>query len=233
MKKFILVMVSALLIALFIAFNYLLWDRESKLAEIKNLESINASYSASVSVNKREISSLEEEIKSLNNQIGQYKDEIDKLLQERDQAISDRLQEEATLKAKVDFINVLKEHTDIQVLSRPVVLWAEAVNNGSFDEAFDIEYEGVPPRERTVSLSTYVEQMKATVERIEINEIKVDRLRGYGTGDIYLNVRFSVRLVEDADISSSRFSDGENEMYVKLDYSKDKKAFIISSMNIY
>ncbi|HOA54801.1 MAG: hypothetical protein WAP56_02845 [Acetivibrionales bacterium] len=233
MKKFILVMVSALLIALFIAFNYLLWDRESKLAEIRNLESVNASYSASVSVHKREINTLEEEVKSLNNQITQYRDEIDKLLQERDQAISDRLQEEATLKAKVDFINVLKEHTDIQVLSRPVVLWAEAVNNGSFDEAFDIEYEGVPPRERTVSLSTYVEQMKATVERIEINEIKVDRLRGYGTGDIYLNVRFSVRLVEDADISSSRFSDGENEMYVKLDYSKDKKAFIISSMNIY
>ena len=233
MKKFILVMVSALLIALFIAFNYLLWDRESKLAEIRNLESVNASYSASVSVHKREINTLEEEVKSLNNQITQYRDEIDKLLQERDQAISDRLQEEATLKAKVDFINVLKEHTDIQVLSRPVVLWAEAVNNGSFDEAFDIEYEGVPPRERTVSLSTYVEQMKATVERIEINEIKVDRLRGYGTGDIYLNVRFSVRLVEDADISSSRLSDGENEMYVKLDYSKDKKAFIISSMNIY
>lgn len=233
MKKFILVMVSALLIALFIAFNYLLWDRESKLAEIRNLESVNASYSASVSVHKREINTLEEEVKSLNNQITQYRDEIDKLLQERDQAISDRLQEEATLKAKVDFINVLKEHTDIQVLSRPVVLWAEAVNNGSFDEAFDIEYEGVPLRERTVSLSTYVEQMKATVERIEINEIKVDRLRGYGTGDIYLNVRFSVRLVEDADISSSRFSDGENEMYVKLDYSKDKKAFIISSMNIY
>ena len=233
MKKFILVMVSALLIALFIAFNYLLWDRESKLAEIRNLESVNASYSASVSVHKREINTLEEEVKSLNNQITQYRDEIDKLLQERDQAISDRLQEEATLKAKVDFINVLKEHTDIQVLSRPVVLWAEAVNNGSFDEAFDIEYEGVPPRERTVSLSTYVEQMKATVERIEINEIKVDRLRGYGTGDIYLNVRFSVWLVEDADISSSRFSDGENEMYVKLDYSKDKKAFIISSMNIY
>lgn len=233
MKKFILVIVFALLIALFIAFNYLLWDRESKLAEIRNLESVNASYSASVSVHKREINTLEEEVKSLNNQITQYRDEIDKLLQERDQAISDRLQEEATLKAKVDFINVLKEHTDIQVLSRPVVLWAEAVNNGSFDEAFDIEYEGVPPRERTVSLSTYVEQMKATVERIEINEIKVDRLRGYGTGDIYLNVRFSVRLVEDADISSSRFSDGENEMYVKLDYSKDKKAFIISSMNIY
>ncbi|HPZ06264.1 MAG TPA: hypothetical protein PK423_09570, partial [Clostridiales bacterium] len=163
MKKFILVMVSALLIALFIAFNYLLWDRESKLAEIRNLESVNASYSASVSVHKREINTLEEEVKSLNNQITQYRDEIDTLLQERDQAISDRLQEEATLKAKVDFINVLKEHTDIQVLSRPVVLWAEAVNNGSFDEAFDIEYEGVPPRERTVSLSTYVEPMKATV----------------------------------------------------------------------
>lgn len=52
MKRFFLVMVCAILIAVFIAFNYLLWDRESKLAEIKNLESVNASYSANISVQK-------------------------------------------------------------------------------------------------------------------------------------------------------------------------------------
>ena len=233
MKKFILVMVFFLLIALFIAFNYLLWDRESKLAEIKNLESINASYSASVSVNKREISSLEEEIKSLNNQIGQYKDEIDRLQKEKEQAISDRVQGEAITREKIDLINALKEQTDIQFLSEPIILWAEALNNASFDEAYSIEYEGVPLKERAVSLSAYVEQMKSTVEKIEITEIKVDKLRGYGNGEIFLNVSFNVVLAENADPEASRFGDGENQMYVKVDYSKSKRAFIISSMTVY
>jgi cell division protein FtsB len=233
MKKFILIIVFAVLIALFIAFNYLLWDRESKLAEIKNLESVNASYSASVSVHKREISTLEEEVNSLNNQITQYKAEIDRLQKERDQVISDKAQGETALKEKIDYINILKEHADIDFLAQPVILWAEALNNGSFDEAYSIEYEGVPQKERTVSLSTYVEQMKSTVEEIEITEAKVDRLRGYGNGDIYLNVRFNAKLTEDADTSVSRFTEGENDMNVKVIYSKDKKAFVISSMNIY
>ena len=233
MKKFILVIVFALLIALFIAFNYLLWDRESKLAEIKNLESVNASYSAIVSVHKREISTLEEEVNSLNNQITQHKAEIDRLQKERDQAISDKVQGDTALKEKIDYINILKENADIEFLGQPVILWAEALNRGSFDEAFSIEYEGVPQKERTVSLSTYVEQMKSTVEEVEITGIKVDRLRGYGNGDIYLNVSFNARLVEDADTSVSRFTEGKNEMYVKVIYSKDKKAFVISSMNIY
>ena len=35
MKKFILVMVFVFITALFIAFNYLLWDRESKITDIK------------------------------------------------------------------------------------------------------------------------------------------------------------------------------------------------------
>lgn len=233
MKKFFLVMIFALLIAVFIAFNYLLWDRESKLAEIKNLESVNASYSASISVQKREIGALEDEIKNLNNQIQQYRAEIEKLQKEKEDAISEKLQDEAELRAKIDLINVLKENADIGFLSRPVVSWAEALNNGSYDEAYSIEFAGVPQKDRNVSLGTYVEQMESTVAKIEITEIKMDRFRGSASGEIYLNVTLNVTLRENANVSVSRFSEGENEMSVKLDYSKDKKGFVISSMNIY
>ena len=91
----------------------------------------------------------------------------------------------------------------------------------------------MPLKERAVSLSAYVEQMKSTVEKIEITEIKVDKLRGYGNGEIFLNVSFNVVLAENADPEASRFGDGENQMYVKVDYSKSKRAFIISSMTVY
>jgi len=233
MKKFFLVMIFALLIAVFIAFNYLLWDRESKLAEIKNLESVNASYSASISVQKREIGTLEDEVKSLGNQIEQYKAEIDRLQKEKEQVASEKLQEETELKAKIDLINILKENADIQFLSEPVVSWVEALNSGSFDEAYAIEFEGVPQKDRNISLSAYVEQMESTVQKIEITEVRVDRYRGSSNGEIYLDVTLNVGLAENADESVSRFAEGENEIYVKLDYSKEKKGFIISSINIY
>jgi FtsZ-binding cell division protein ZapB len=233
MKKFILVMVFALLIALFIAFNYLIWDRESNLAEIKNLQTINASYDASISVQKREINSLEEEVSSLRERIRQLEQENEQLLKDKDLAVDAWNQAEASLRGKIDFINVIKEYTDIQFLANPVILWAEAINSGNFQEAYQIEYESLPAGERTVSLAAYTERMKVSVTQIEITDIRIDKLRGSGNGDIYLNIRFNVKLPEDVDIKNARFAEGENEMYVKVDYSKDKKAFIISSMNIY
>ncbi|HOL92499.1 MAG TPA: hypothetical protein PK215_09575, partial [Clostridiales bacterium] len=137
------------------------------------------------------------------------------------------------LRAKIDLINILKENADIQFLSKPVVSWVEALNSGSFDEAYAIEFEGVPQKDRNISLSAYVEQMESTVQKIEITEVRVDRYRGSSNGEIYLDVTLNVGLAENADESVSRFAEGENEIYVKLDYSKEKKGFIISSINIY
>jgi DNA-binding cell septation regulator SpoVG len=65
---------------------------------------------------------------------------------------------------------------------------------------------------------------------LKITEVKLDKLRGAGNGEIYLFVKFDVKLVENADTTNLKFSEGENEMYVKVDYSKEKKAFIISTM---
>jgi len=233
MKKFILVMVFAVLIALFIAFNYLVWDRESKVAEIKKLESVNASYDASISIHKREISTLEGEVNRLKEQIEKLENEKAQLQKEKEAAAADRDQTEQELRDRISFINVLKERVDIEFLAQPVMLWAEAVNKGDFEQAYSIEYEGLPVKDRTVSLSTYVDEMKASISRIEITDVKVDKLRGSGNGDIYLDVKCNVKLNENANTLSSRFADGENEIYVKVDYSREKKAFIISSMNIF
>ena len=82
--------------------------------EIKNLESVNASYSSQCQRAQREISTLEEEVNSLNNQITQHKAEIDRLQKERDQAISDKVQGDTALRKKIDYINILKENADIE-----------------------------------------------------------------------------------------------------------------------
>lgn len=231
MKKFILVMVFILLTALFIAFNYLLWDRESKAAEIKSLENTNVSHNASISAQKREIDSLAEEVGSLSDQISQLENEKNQLIDEKNLLAADRDETKAALQERIEFINILKQYADINALSEPVKKWAEALNQGNYEEAYRLEYAGIPAKDRAVSISAYVEEMKSAIRKIEITDVKVDKLRGTGNGDIYLDVRLNVKLAEEADKDSSRFSEGDNDAYIRIDYSADKKEFVIYAIN--
>lgn len=232
MKKFILVMVFVLLTALFIAFNYLLWDRESKITELKNLEQEKASLNTSINAQKREINILEQEIGGLRDQLTQMEDETSRLIDEKNVLNSDLKKAKETLQGRIDFINVLKQHVDINTFSEPVTKWVEAVNQGNYEEAYDMEYEGVDIQDRSISLIAYAEQFKGTINRIDIAEIKLDKLRGYGTGEIYLDVRLNVRLAEAPKQKLPRFTQGENDVYIKIDYSLVKKKFIISGIYV-
>jgi cell division protein FtsB len=232
MKKFILVMVFAFITALFIAFNYLLWDRESKITDIKNLEYTNASYSANISAQKREINTLEEEVAGLSDQINQLKNEKRQLNEEKNGLIADLNKKEEELRERISFINIIKQHVNIDIISQPVVKWVEALNHGDFEEAYALEYAGVSAKDRPISLDAYIESITGTIKKIEITDIKIDKLRGAGNGEIYLEVRLDVKLDEDAEDKSARFSEGENEIYIKIDYSNEKKEFVISAINI-
>lgn len=231
MKKFILVMVFVLLTALFIAFNYLLWDRESKVTELKNLEYEQASYNADINARKREIDALEDEAGRLQDQYEKLEMENNRLNEEKNELNADWIKSRETLQERIDFINVLKQHADINVLSEPVVKWAGAVNQGNYEEAYGLEYEGVAVQDRSIGLVAYAEEMENTITRIDITEVKLDKLRGLGTGDIYLNVRLDVKLAEETKQQSPRFAQGDNEVYVRIDYSYSKKSFVITSIN--
>ncbi len=231
MKKFILVMVFVLLTALFLAFNYLLWDRESKVTELKNLENANAGYNATINSQKREIENLVEENNKLNDRIDQLDKDSKQLAQDISSLTSDRDNKAAALDERIKFINNLKQIVDLKVLTEPLTKWVNAINQENYEEAYAVEYAGVPLKDRTVDLKTYSGDMKKTIRRVEIIDIKADPIRGSGVGDLYLDVKLSVKLAEGADMSVSRFVEGENSAYVRFDYSADQKAFVISSIN--
>lgn len=92
MKKFILVMISALLMVVFIAFNYLLWDRENKEKNIETLENSNASNNASINALGREISMLEEKNKSLETQAGELEEQNKALADSKNQLERDKVE---------------------------------------------------------------------------------------------------------------------------------------------
>ena len=233
MKKLVLVMVFVLLTAVFIAFNYLLWDRESREADLKDLAYQNANYKTDISAKTREIESLGKQIDNLENKIAQLESDKDQLALDKNGLAEQKNSVDAALRDKINYINTIKQFVDIKVLSEPLTLWADALNQGKYEDAYELEYAAVPSAERTVTLSEYTDEMQKTVKKIEINEVKLDKLRGSSEGEIFLEVRLTVKLAEGADKNNSRFSEGLNEKYVKIDYSVQEKAFMISSMSNY
>ena len=231
MKKLILVMVFVLLTALFIAFNYLLWERESRENELKNLEYVNAGNAASISAQKREIDNLNVENRNQRNNIEQLEKEKDQLIQDKASLTAEKDKASTALQEKINFVNTLKQYADIKALSDPVVKWAEALNQGKYEEAYAIEYAGTLMKDRKLTLTAYSEEMKNMIRKIEIGEAKLDKLRGSSNGDIFLEVRLNVKLAEGANASSARFIEGVNDIYVKIEYSNEDKAFIISAIN--
>ena len=231
MKKLILVMVFVLLTAFFVAFNYLLWEREDTETKLKNLENANAGNNASISAQKREIDSLEERNTRLEDEIKSLGEEKERILTEKQALSEEKDKINRTLQERIKFINAVKQYVDIKVLSEPVTKWAEAVNQGKYKEAYELEFEGTAEDDRTTSQEEYAEGMKNTVRKIEINEVKLDKLRGAGEGEIFLEVRMNVKLADSNGKKLAAYTDGINEKYVKIDYSYEKKAFIISSIS--
>lgn len=231
MKKFILVMVFVLLTALFVAFNYLLWDRESKVTELKDLENANAGLNASINSQKREIENLVDENNKLNESNDQLSRDNRQLTQDNANLAAERDNKAASLDDRVKFINNLKKIVDLKVLSEPLTKWANAINQQNYEEAYATEYAGIAAKDRNMDLSTYSQEMQKTIRKVEILDVRLDPVRGSGNGDLYLDVKISVRLVEGADLSVSRFVEGENNIYVRFDYSADQKAFVISGIN--
>lgn len=230
MKKLILGLVFVLLSALFIAFNYLLWDRESREKEMRNLESASISNNATINAQKREISSLENENRGLGNTIKQLENDKNSLVQDKNDVLAEKTKTDTTLQEKIRFINILKQYADMAQLSEPVTRWAAALNEGRYKDAYELEYAGVMEKNRPMSLTVYTNDMESIVKNIEISEVKLDKLRGAANGDIVLAVRLNVELAENADSMYARFKEGINDITVKIEYSYEEKAFIISSM---
>ncbi len=230
MKKLVLVMVSVLLLALFIAFNYLLWDRESKLNELKNLEFTNSSNNASINAQNREIKRLEDENNSFQETIGELQKDKESLQQRITQLESEKLQTSQETKHKIDVINYLKQNAAPEVFEAPVKKWVEAVGAGNYSEAYQLEYGNTASEDIPVSREEYESSLKDTVKSIGIKAIKLDAEEGRGDGGIILSVTLEVKNAENAG-QTARFAEGPNEMKFKLDYNLPKNEFYIAEIS--
>lgn len=231
MKKLVLAMVFILLMALFIAFNYLLWDRDSREKDIKNLEYANANNTANINAQSREIKSLEDENSKLQASISDIQMEKDQLLNSKNQIATEKENVSLTLAHKIEIINALKQSCDIKVLETPVRKWADSINEGTYNIAYDLEYDFLLSQNKSTSFADYSDNLRNTVKSINIKSTKLITEAGMDAGEIDISATLDVKLVENADTNISRFINGLNDLYFKLDYNANRQEFVILNIS--
>ncbi len=230
MKKLVLFMVFVLLMTLFIAFNYLLWDRDSKIKEMTNLQSLNAGKSISLDAQDREIEKLEKDKESLQSTIEALENEKKQMMTEINQLTSEKGIINRELINKIDLLNILRKTADLEEFSTPVRQWVDAVNAGEYEAAYNLEFSSALFNEDTVTSQEYSNNLKTTVKSIKFKSYRLDEEKGLSEGDIYLIVTLEVELLPDADPDLSKYRDGLNDITVRIDYNSELNRYFIGDI---
>jgi septal ring factor EnvC (AmiA/AmiB activator) len=230
MKKFSLIMVFIILMTLIVSFNYLLWDRDSKMKEMANLESINAGKNISINAQNSEIRRLENEKAELLKKLSDIQKENNELQADK-KALNyevDTLKDEIQIKNAL--VCMLAEKEDLGRLAKPVANWIKAINDGDYEKAWDIEFGAKLSDNREMYLETYTNAMKQGVKSIKLVSAELDKQSVKDKGLIYLKVKLEVSLAEGIKSPHYGYFEGINERTVRIDYSMEQEEYIIADI---
>jgi hypothetical protein len=232
MKKLVLVLVSALLLAVFIGFNYLLWEREGREDKLRELETNNASNSSTMNSLTKEIKSLEDENANLTTSIDQLKNLNLTLQSEGQQLKQERSDANSQIVDKNNLIAALLQNVNAAVFEDVIKRWADSIETQKYDAAYKLEFGWKSDEDIKTTFEDYSAGYKKNIKSIKYKSLKVDTdVRTTPKGQLGLIVVFDVKLNENVDTTQTIFTDGENKKLFKLVYYSDKLGFVIDSIN--
>jgi len=233
MKKLTLVMVSALIIIVFIAFNYLLWDSENKEKDIENLKYLNISNNSRINAYEREIKNLEDEIKQLKSSL-EMTDEANKnLLDEKERLEVETEEYDRLLEKKIELINILKRQVDPQLLEAPVREWIESLNEGDYETAYELLSRQIENQYKELSLSEFKSNYENSIKEMKLESIKLltENVSDDIKGSIVFDVIIDVVITDNADKIPDGLKEGQNRRFVTIDYDIENEKWVIAGIS--
>lgn len=223
MKKVVLVLVCSLIMTIFIAFNYLLWDRDKN---IKSLENLNDSKNASIEALSREL--------ELNRQF-KFKilelEDGNRTMQSRNLQLE---QEKNKLKAALDQKNEIvakfRQSMDTKPLEDTVAKWADSVDKGQYQAAYDLIAK--PFGGQDISLNDFTVSYKASIKNIKLKSLKLitEGLSDEKKGEIIFKAGAEVKRVENS-AGVTFFTEGAAEVFITMQYVREKDVWLISDIS--
>jgi len=232
MKNMVLILVCAALLTFFIAFDYLLWDRERNTQSINTLEDSIDSKDATIGALGREIKDLENYSNQLSNKLKLLEEEK-KSLEEKVSDLESEIQEMKSQISKRDkFISTMESIADYGVFENILKDWAEKINEGKHEEAYQWMKLKTDAGMGALSYAEFTGSYMTGVKSIEISkmEISKDDALKYGKADIAFLTEVNVEKSEES--KQGKFNEGVNKMIIGFDYDSENKTWFISYMSI-
>mgnify|MGYP005836120421 CR=1 FL=1 len=219
MKKLVLIIFSALIMTIFIALNYLLWDREKRI-------DMDADKMASIDTLSSQIRSLTDENRQLRVKILEQDDSIKSLQVKLIQADQDKNKVRNTLQQKDDVINILKQQVDIKPMEAAVRKWVDSIDKGQYEIAYDLQFRGGNGQDKTEFINNYKNSVKSM--KIKTVALAVEGVPNEKRGEIIFKAVLDVKKAGvDGKIS---LIEGVNERFFSVKFDKDKNEWIISDI---
>jgi|GEM_PF-722626 len=230
MKRFVVIVTSLLIIFVFIALNYLLWDRESLVTlRESNQASIDALSRINMTLNEDK-SRLEKQIDELNNQIRDGNEKIEQL-----EAQIQSLQSE--LDDKLQFISVLKTRIDHEPIRSTTMAWIHNIAEKNYPVAFlksesDCRFWGNVWSLK--SFSDYFDANIASIEPVyegEEQKQPVIEIKPSDTPDWEMQVLVHVNVELTENANQEYLKQGQNVLRFLYTYSTRIDQWLITSVS--
>ena len=171
MKKLVLVLISALLLAVFVGFNYLLWEREGREEKLRELETNNASNSSTMNSLTKQIKSLEDDNANLTTSVDQLKNLNLTLQSEGQELKQERADANSQIVDKNNLIAALMQNVNIAVFEEVIKKWADAIETQKYDEAYKLEYGWRSNEDIKTVLEDYSAAYKKNIKSIKFKTL--------------------------------------------------------------
>lgn len=232
MKKLVLVVVWLLLIAVFVVLNYLIWDRENREKDIKSLENLNASNNSSITALGREINNLETEKKRLEAEIFDLKKKVSDLENANKKMEEDNNKNLEIIQRKNETVYMLIQQSGTKDIEKAIIKWVDSINTGNYEEAYKLIRLRPFSNQVLMSSKEFADNYKNSIKSIKIESMELlpEDILDNKKGDIVFKVQFNVEKSEGFDRLFTDFSEGLNERYITVDYSKEMEQWMISGI---
>lgn len=228
MKKFLLILICLVVILFFVGFNYLLWDRENKQANIQDLQDTNEVKTDTIEILYRQIDNLDNANKALQSDINQLNNKIDSY-ENVIKAYTSRIEDlSSKILEKEKSISILKQQVDKDMLTNVVLAWVNALGNGDLETAYNLTYRN----SNNISYEEFYGDYRGTIVSIGVHSLQeIVNEDETSKGEFLYSVVLDIELSENKkNIENFEYVNGLNSRILVIDYNEEVDGWVIKDI---
>ncbi|MDP4181843.1 MAG: hypothetical protein Q8942_12210 [Bacillota bacterium] len=229
MRKFVLILVSTLILTIFILFNYFLWVRGQQVDSFKEqVAALKEDQSIDKNARKVDYDNFSSQILQKNTEMDDLNRQIESLKQSNTKLETDKETAVSTIDDKNNIIKKLLEQSNMKVQEDIIKKWIDSIDKGQIEEAFRLQNPKLLTQEDAKKLNDFIVSFKNVFQSFKLKSIKLytGELPYSEKGNIIFETEIDVKNIDGN--AKGYYMDGLNKRYFKMGLNENQ--WIISEV---